>query len=256
MQSQAPPLSPSESDPASLTPRGRRAGLRFGASFWEIGRGGLAVWTLCAVLALVAFASAWPQNEVGFENLLPPKSLEGWQHFFADQAQNGHLDPKLTFVVKDDIVHATGQPLGYLRTKTKYRNYILRVRWKYSQEGPGNSGLLLHLQEPDKIWPRCFQVQMQTSEPGAMFPLGEAKSNRSDPHPDALQPLRPWNDWEVTALQGKITLRVLKGEQWVQVGEISGCEPAEGFIGLQSEGTPIEFSLLQIKRLPEEPTLP
>ncbi|MEK6238975.1 MAG: DUF1080 domain-containing protein [Planctomycetales bacterium] len=182
---------------------------------------------------------------------------KAWSYFFADRAANGPIETQKTFVVAgknpDCTLVVSGEPNGYLRTKRKYSNYVLHLRWRYTEDANGNSGLLLHVQEPDKVWPKCIQVQMMNAEAGAIFPLGGAKSSNRQPPPEKkiAQPVKEWNEWEITSLGGKISLRVKKGEEWEAVGEITGCEPASGYIGFQSEGAEIEFRSVSIQPLPE-----
>lgn len=193
------------------------------------------------------------QNEGGdpeeqkFENLLEGESLDQWKHVFPSDAKEQAAG---TWVHHEGILKCSGQPLSYLRTKQKYANYILRLKWRYPKAAKGNSGILLHVQEPDKVWPKCFQVQLLTDEAGSIFPLEGAKSdNQTDPK-GVCRPQGEWNTWEIHAEKGKIVLSVITDGKAEAKGTITGCDPGEGYIALQSEGSEVEFRDVTIKRLP------
>ena len=55
-----------------------------------------------------------------------------------------------------------------------------------------------------------------------------------------------WNHYYIRAINGEVRL-------WVNGEEVSGgtgCEPARGYICLESEGSPIIFRKLRIRQLP------
>jgi hypothetical protein len=55
-----------------------------------------------------------------------------------------------------------------------------------------------------------------------------------------------WNHYYVRAINGEVRL-------WVNGEEVSGrsnCQPAAGFMALESEGSPVEFRNLRIRELP------
>ena len=68
-----------------------------------------------------------------------------------------------------------------------------------------------------------------------------------------MQPLRgltkgvgEWNHYYVRAINGEVRL-------WVNGEEVSGgtdCNPATGYLCLESEGSPIEFKNLRVRELP------
>ena len=74
------------------------------------------------------------------------------------------IGPK-SVTIQDGEIRVTGRPDGYFATRESYKNYVLRFEWKYERpEGltseaafQGNSGLLLHIAEPHKVWPCCVE---------------------------------------------------------------------------------------------------
>ena len=79
-----------------------------------------------------------------------------------------------TMKIQDGVIHITGKPNGYFATKEGYKNYVLKFDWMYERpEGlepgakfNGNSGLLVHIVEPHKVWPKSIEVQLANSRRG------------------------------------------------------------------------------------------
>jgi hypothetical protein len=158
--------------------------------------------------------------------------------------------------IVDGEVRLTGLPLGYFATKQECRDYVLTFEWKYDRpeglksdaEFRGNSGLLIHLAKPHKVWPTCIQVQLAQADPGSIFAMGEARLQGtvdSAAQQKATRPVGQWNRAEVTCKAGTISC-ILNG---IEVARGEGASPDRGSIGWQSEGKPIRFRNLKIKKL-------
>lgn len=189
---------------------------------------------------------------------------------------NGKPD---TWTWKDGIVHCTGQPVGIMRTKQKYTNFELVLQWRHLSRG-GNSGVFVWMVDeslenlPPGRLPQGIEVQVldhgyteifqqQTGKPadwftshGDVFPVGQAKmkpfppvapnGERSFPRQQRSLGTPAWNHYYVRGINGEIRL-------WVNGGEVSGgnhCEPRSGYLGLESEGAPVEFREIRIRELP------
>jgi hypothetical protein len=50
------------------------------------------------------------------------KDLSNWTFFLRD--------PATVFTVQNGVIHISGNPFGYLRTKEVYANYKLHVEWR------------------------------------------------------------------------------------------------------------------------------
>jgi 3-keto-disaccharide hydrolase len=162
-----------------------------------------------------------------------------------------------SIAIESGEIRLTGKPLGYFATRQEYKDYVLTFEYKYDRpEGlkadadfRGNSGVLVHVTRPHKVWPSCVQVQLAQFDPGAIFAVGASKfRGESDPvaQKSAVKAVGEWNKMQVTCQGGKIT-SLLNGAE-VAKGEKS--EPDKGAIGWQSEGQPIRFRDLRIKSLP------
>jgi hypothetical protein len=184
-----------------------------------------------------------------------------------------------TWSFKDGVIHCTGQPVGVMRTKEQYKNLELVVEWRHLKFA-GNSGVFLWASEsnlnslkPGQL-PQGIEVQVldtgyteqyekQTKKKadwftthGDVFPTGAAKmkpfppvapgGSRSFPRKNLSKPSPEWNHYYVRAINGEVRL-------WVNGEEVAGgtgCDPASGFLCLESEGSPVEFRNLRMRVLP------
>ena len=181
------------------------------------------------------------ENEVALFN---GKDFSGWTFCMKDNA-----DPLQTWSVTNGVIHCTGQPSGYLRTTQSYSNYFLTVEWRFLKIAPkaDNTGILVHMQLPDKVWPMCVQVQGKHNRQGDLFLMAgaEAKEHKgkdaNTPVPlrgDSVEkPVGEWNKAETICLHNKVT-SFINGEL---KNEITECTLNDGFIGIQSEGGDIEI---------------
>ena len=177
----------------------------------------------------------------------PKEFPKGW---FGCSAQVG-ADINATWHVKreqdakDGELICLGKPDGYIRTDKTYENYELGLEWKYPSDPNGNSGILIHTSDKDMIWPKSFQVQLHVPTAGSVFPHDGAKSDNALAKKDLSRPANEWNSCVITCDRGKISL-VMNGQK---VGEVTGCSPHKGSIGLQSEGSEIHFRKIWLKPL-------
>ena len=181
------------------------------------------------------------ENEVALFN---GRDFSGWTFCLKDNA-----DPQKTWSVTNGVIHCTGQPTGYLRTAHSYSNYFLTVEWRFVKIAPkaDNSGILVHIQPPDKVWPQCVQVQGKHGRQGDLFLMegAEAKEHKgkdkNTPVPlrgaSVENPVGQWNKAETICIHNKVE-SFINGKF---VNELTECTLNEGFIGFQSEGGEIEI---------------
>jgi hypothetical protein len=176
--------------------------------------------------------------------LFNQKDFSGWTFCMKDNA-----DPLKTWSVTNGLIHCTGQPTGYLRTTGVYSNYFLTVVWRFVKIAPkaDNTGILVHIQPGDKVWPQCVQVQGKHTRQGDLFVMAGAEckehkgKDANTPVPlqgDSVEvPIGEWNKAETICVNGKV-------ESFINskfVNEISECTINSGYIGIQSEGGEIEI---------------
>ncbi len=216
-------------------------------------RCGLPLLALVAGLALLLPAGAADKkDDEGFTPLFNGKDLTGLKTILTDQ----NADPAKTFVVKDEMIVVTGKPNGYFYTEKPYKNYVLRFDWRYKRPDgltdedkfTGNSGCLIHIQEPHKVWPKCVEVQGMNRDHGTLLFLNckkiEAKFDR-DAKNKATKPVGEWNTTEITCgADGSITCKINGTEVSSGKGDLT-----EGQIGWQSEGSELHFRNIKIKEM-------
>ena len=193
------------------------------------------------------------KSDDGFTDLFNSKDLTGWKTFL--QEKDKKADPKKAFVVEDGELHVPGFPFGYLYTEKSYKApYVLRYSWTYPKDQPEkttmNSGCLIHIQEPHKVWPHSVEPQVRYKDHGKLFFIGFPKGAKTEQMFDeeaqkkAIKPSHEWNTTEVTAkADGGIEVRI--NGQLVNTGK---SELTSGPIGFQSEGARIHFKDIEIKQ--------
>lgn len=182
-------------------------------------------------------------------DLFNGKDFAGWKLFLPDAS----VDPATVWSVRDSVVHCTGNPAGYMRTETKYGNYRLRVEWRWPGDG-GNSGVLLHIQDQDEVWPKSVEAQLMSGNAGDFWVIGgtdfkehKGQLDRRVPKKEATteKQLGQWNEYVIECRGDKILVFV----NGVLQNVATECTVTEGYIGLQSEGTPIEFRSVRLEPL-------
>jgi hypothetical protein len=205
-------------------------------------------------LAAVVAKNAAAQDDV--PTYPPPHSRENEVALFNGRDFSGFVfcmkdnaDPAQTWSVTNGVIHCTGQPVGYLRTTQSYSNYFLTVEWRFVKIAPkaDNTGILVHIQPADKVWPQCVQVQGKHDRQGDLFLMegAEAKEHKGKdkntpvPMRGASQenPVGQWNKAETICIRNQVE-SFINGKF---VNEISECTIASGYIGIQSEGGDIEI---------------
>jgi uncharacterized protein (TIGR03000 family) len=187
----------------------------------------------------------------GFKDLFNGKNLDGWKTFLKEEG----ADPSKTFVVKNGEIQVSGAPFGYFYTDKSYKNYVIRYDWTYPKDQPEkttmNSGLLVHIQEPHKVWPKSVEPQGRYKDHGKLFFPGFDKEAKTEQKFDeaaqqkALKPSYEWNTTEATCkADGSITVKI--NGTLVTTGR---TELTQGQIGFQSEGARIHFRNIKIKLL-------
>ena len=166
-------------------------------------------------------------------------------------------DPTQTWSITNGVIHCTGTPIGYLRTKQSYSNYVVTVEWRFLYVTPkkNNTGVLVHMQLPDAVWPVCIQNQGKSGRQGDLFVMmgAECKEHKGmDKNtpvpmrfPSNEHPVGEW-DTNVTVCAGDDVKAIINGKF---MNEITECTISSGFVGIQSEGGDIEIRRIYLEPL-------
>jgi hypothetical protein len=182
-----------------------------------------------------------PKAQKGTIALFNGKNLNNWVFHLKDPA----VDPAKVFTVQNGVIHITGDPFGYMRTKESYSDYKLHVEWRYPVE-LSNSGVFVHAQGVDTIWLKCIECQLKAGGAGDFVCMnGSDMDERKDKSNRVVKkltesnekPVGEWNTMEVTCKANTIEV-VVNG---VIQNKGTNLNISSGSICLQSEGKAIEF---------------
>lgn len=211
---------------------------------------GLACLSLMLLSLLLAGCQASKPHKTETIDLFNGQNFDGWTFYLRNNA-----DPMKTWSITNGVIHCTGKPSGYARTLKSYHDYKLVVEWRFVKVArhADNTGVLIHMQLPEKVWPKCIECQGQYHKQGdfwlhsgaaaAGYPSDGVKSVRAamtiSPNE---KPPGQWGTYEVVASGDTVEI-IVNGEP---MNQITGCNLSSGFIGLQSEGAEIEIRKVQL----------
>ena len=202
-------------------------------------------------------------KDLGFVNLFNGKDLTNWVDV--------NTSPD-TWSVKDGMIICSGHPIGVMRSKKQYENFILVIEWRHMEAG-GNSGIFLWSDaKPKGRLPKGMEVQMlelqwpyihkkRNGEPnhlgyvsGELFGAGgmravpeNPRGSRSMSYEMRCKGKGEWNRYVVVAVDGTVKLSI-NGKF---VNGIREADLRKGYLCLESEGAEIHFRKIQIMELPE-----
>jgi hypothetical protein len=215
---------------------------------------------LMAVVILTTLSFGLAQTNVADKKKSEPKSNEPVVLFNGKDLNNWvfklkdpSVDPSTVFTIKNGILHISGNPFGYMRTKETYSDYKLHVEWRWPVEA-ANSGVFVHAQQPDTIWLKCVECQLKAGNAGDFVCMNGAdmteRTDKSKPFVNKLtssseKVTGEWNTMEVICSGNTI-------EVWVnEVRQNKGTNVnlSKGSICLQSEGKDVEFRNVFLTKL-------
>ena len=120
----------------------------------------------CLALATITFAtnSDIPPHGPAVV-LFDGRDLKNFDIFLKNRGLNN--DPEQVFRVENGVIHISGKEFGYIISRQEFRDYYLRAEFKWGQgtyaprEGQArDSGILYHVQGPQKVWPTSIEFQI------------------------------------------------------------------------------------------------
>jgi hypothetical protein len=195
----------------------------------------LALATVANVVAADLPAAVTPTEHI---DLFNGKDFSGWTFCFSN-----NVEPSVTFTVTNGLMHCAGQPFSYVRTEKSFRDYKLTVEWRFVKVAPraDNTGVFVHVQTPDKVFPTCYENQGQFHHHGDIILMpgatckdhpGKGIQSARMKQPQNENAAGEWNTYEVVC-QGDTVKNYVNGKL---MNEIEGCNLTSGAIALQSEG--------------------
>jgi hypothetical protein len=205
------------------------------------------------------------------------KDLTQFDTFLETDGLNN--DPSHVFTVEHGVMHISGKEMGYIVTKSDYKNYCLRAEFKWGEGTFGSkvghardSGILYNAQGPNHVWPRSIEFQISEGVTGDFWmtdgaaltgkdgvrvtgpPGNSTKIDRFNKSPekdvvgyhDPVNDLeKPHGDWNLVELVNR------DGHVWQYVNgklanEGTDAFPSSGKILLESEGAEIYFRDIDI----------
>jgi len=204
------------------------------------------------ILTFIALTAVIQGCKVQTSELFNGKDLSNW-NFVVD---GNKAAPDRVFTVKDGVIVIQGEPFGYMYTKKKYGNYTLELEWSWIGNAT-NSGIFFLIAEPTNPFPNGIECQLKAGNAGDLVLLGGSdlaeyklpegvverpafpvvkKINDSNE-----KPVGQWNKAKIEVNDGKITVYINGALQNKGTNLVK-----EGYIGIQSEGGPLQFRNLKL----------
>jgi hypothetical protein len=173
--------------------------------------------------SVMSESSPASNDDINFTSIFDGKTLNGWK-----MAGEG----KFVIVESDAALQSEGG-MGLLwYTEKKYKNFILKLEWKVSDEGD-NSGVFVRFPDPDdnpNIAVRDgYEIQIDDKAADSIHQTG-AIYDFAAPNKIVSKPPGQWNTMEIQAIDQSYTV-IINGEK---VREFTGSRLTEGYVGLQA----------------------
>ncbi len=183
------------------------------------------------------------------------KDLSNWEFVVEDNV----VPAEQVYQVEKGVIRVMGEPLGYMYTREKYRDFVLELEYRWA-DGESNSGVFVLIEEPMNPFPKGIECQLAAGKAGDFVLLGGADMNEyvlpegvterprfpviDKQHPSNEKPAGEWNKMRISVNEGIVEVHVNGLLQNRGTSEIK-----EGHIGLQSEGKEIQFKNVILNKL-------
>ena len=217
----------------------------------------------CHVQVLFIFCSFFLLYEgtaQEFKPLFNGRDLGGWYSFL--KTKGARIDPDTVFSVQNGLLKISGKEFGYIVTERTFSDFHLVIEFKWGEKKypprenrVRDNGILYHVVETDKVWPRSIECQVQEGDCGDFWLIDSvtirldsgrtkpSKNTRIIKTKDNERPTGEWNSIEVISNKGKCT-HIVNG---LVVNEGDEASLRSGRILIQSEGAEIFYRKIAIK---------
>jgi Domain of Unknown Function (DUF1080) len=197
-------------------------------------------------------------------SLFNGRDLQGWHADVPEMDTNAIA--KSPFIIRNGSLISLGTPNGHLITDSNYRNYRLKVEYRFAGK-PGNCGVLVHVSTPRalyKMFPKSVEVQLMHENAGDFWcivedisvpemekrrgakdqwGITEGKLRRVINLTDGSEkPAGEWNTLVIECVDRSI--KVWMNNDLVNHG--FNCTADKGRIALQAEGSEVEFRKVEL----------
>lgn len=192
-------------------------------------------------------------NTSGWVNVFPLPSLKQWTRIAIPPTRA--LNPTSQWSV--DTTHRTIVCTGqggheWLRYDHPLGDFVFHVEWRLTRvEGATsyNSGVFVRNSADGLIW---YQAQVGSANGGYLFGDNPEHGKlvrfnlESKLTANRVKPAGEWNTYDIRCQRKKIIL-IVNG---TKTSEFDQCANPKGYLGLEAEGSRIEFRNLRFKTLP------
>jgi 3-keto-disaccharide hydrolase len=206
---------------------------------------------LLIIIGFFLFAAKSPDkaNNVNTDNMSDTTYLWNGKNFdnLKFVLRDKKVLSKLDYSIKDHVLLFNTKKVGYFRTEKKYSSFKIHAEWRWPEKiEKGNSGILLFIQPPDTVWPKCIQVNFKKDNAGDLIAMngtmfneaaGKPKDTALKLHESNEKSFGGWNTCDAICRGDSIIVYVNGRLQ----NKATHVNVKNGTVGFQLEGKSIEF---------------
>ncbi|MGH9326938.1 MAG: 3-keto-disaccharide hydrolase [Terriglobia bacterium] len=209
---------------------------------------------LCIVFGMpwILMAAGRHAGSSGWVNITPRESLQEWTRVAIPPTRP--LNPVSQWKVdarRHMIVCEGNGGHEWLRYDHEYKDFVFEVEWRLVKGPRGtkyNSGIFVRNNTDGSIW---YQAQVGSASGGYFFGENPVHGTLARFNlygavaQNDVKPAGQWNEYQILCKGKDLTLWV-NGDKQSQFTE---CNNPAGYIGLEAEGSRIEFRDLKVKMI-------
>ena len=207
---------------------------------------------ICVAVVPHGKMQAAPETS-GWINIMPDSSFRNWMRIAIPPNRPLAQHSQWSVDATDHTVICAGDGgHEWLRYGRKLDNFLFHVEWRLTKhEGSKgyNSGVFVRNNRDGSIW---YQAQVGNASGGYWFgydnpaekgPIGFDLKSQMTTNP--VKPAGEWTTFDIRCQGAKLILKV----NGIKTSEFDACRNLEGYLGLEAEGSRIEFRHMRIKIL-------